>query len=44
MNFDKEINKILEETYFGGSPYEQISGIKKSSSLVFLTKIVRLFI
>lgn len=27
--FDNYIHKILEETYFGGSPYERISGIKR---------------
>ena len=29
MSFDDAINKVLQEQYFGGSPFEQASGIKK---------------
>lgn len=29
MSYDDAINKILQEQYFGGSPFEQASGIKK---------------
>ena len=29
MGFDSEINRILQENYFGGSPYEQATGIKR---------------
>ena len=29
MDFDSEINRILNENYFGGSPHEQASGIKR---------------
>jgi hypothetical protein len=29
MAFDDEINRILNETYFGGSPHEQATGIKR---------------
>ena len=28
-NFDTQLNKLLQETYFGGSPNEQATGIKR---------------
>ena len=28
-NFDTQLNKLLQETYFGGSPNEQVTGIKR---------------
>lgn len=28
-NFDSQLNKLLQETYFGGSPNEQVTGIKR---------------
>lgn len=28
-NFDTQLNKLLQETYFGGSPNEQITGVKR---------------
>lgn len=27
--FDQQLNKLLQETYFGGSPYERATGIKR---------------
>ena len=29
MSFDDAVNKVLQEQYFGGSPFEQITGIKR---------------
>ena len=29
MNFDKAIDEVLRENYFGGTPYEQSTGIKR---------------
>ena len=34
MKYDEAINKVLYENYFGGSPYEQATGIKRHITFV----------
>lgn len=29
MNFDKAVDQVLRENYFGGTPYERVTGIKR---------------